>query len=81
MKERKTIGKCIIAFCLIFVLGIGMMAGCGQEKKEGFTVSFDTCTNLETNKIKERVVKAGELVSQPNVYPAEEKYSNYLIEG
>lgn len=80
MREKKTIFTRVVALCLVLMLGMSVMTGC-EKKKEGFTVVFDTCTNLETNKIKERVVKAGELVSQPNVYPAEEKYSNYLIEG
>lgn len=80
MKEIRTVRRYVIAFCLMLALGASVMTGC-EPKQEGFTVSFNTCTNLETNKIKERVVKAGELVSQPNVYPAEEKYSNYLIEG
>ncbi len=80
MKERKTIRKGIISLCLVLVLGISVLTGC-EPKVDGFTVTFNTCTNLETNKIKERVIKAGELVSQPNVYPVEEKYSNYQIEG
>lgn len=80
MRKKRMVIKRIIAIGLLLALSMGVMAGC-ETAKGVYTVAFDTCTNLQTNKIKERTVKAGELVSQPNVYPSEEKYSNYLIEG
>lgn len=81
MKGRRTLGRRILTFCLVLVMVVSVFAGCGGKTTEGYTVTFDICTNLETNKIQDRVVKEGELVSQPNVYPSDVKYSSYLIEG
>ena len=81
MKGRRTLGKHILTLCLVLTMVVSVFAGCGGKSTEGYTVTFDVCTNLETNKIKERVVQEGELVSQPNVYPSDVKYSSYLIEG
>lgn len=66
-------------FCIVLMLGMLLLFGC--QSRDEYTVTFNTCTNLETNKIKDRAVKAGEKVAKPNVFMADEEYSNYLIEG
>lgn len=81
MKGRRTLGRRILMICLVLVMSVSLFAGCGGKNKDGYTVTFDVCTNLETNKIKDREVKEGELISQPNVYPSDVKYSSYVVEG
>lgn len=65
---------------LCVLISMCLVSGC-SIKSEDCTVTFNTCTNLNTNKIKERTVAKGEKVSKPNVYPSDEEYSNYLISG
>ena len=79
MERRKRIKDYIITLCAVLGLGIFVLTGC-QLKKE-YTVSFNTCTNLQTNKVKDRSVKAGAKVSKPNVYIADDEYSYYLVTG
>lgn len=78
MKKGKRVR--ISALCLAFLLCIPALSGCGGTSKE-CTVTFNTCTNLETNTVKERAVRKGETVSKPNVYTLDEEYSNYLVSG
>ena len=65
---------------MLVLLAMVMLCGCGSKTQE-FTVRFNTCTELETNKIKDRTVAAGEKVSQPNLYVSDDKYTNFVIEG
>ncbi len=70
----------LIYLCLALALSMSVLSGCNLLSKE-YTVTFNTCTNLKTNKIKERTVAAGGKVTQPNVYATDKEYSNYLISG
>lgn len=79
-KENKKIKNYILVFLTMFVLGVLTFTGC--QSKKGYTVTFNTCTTMETNKIKDRIVAEGEKVSKPNLYMSDEKYSkNCLVEG
>ncbi len=80
MENKKNIGKRVLILCATLVLGLFALAGC-QSSGDGYSVTFNTCTNLKTNKLKDRTVKAGEKITRPNLYMADEKYSNYLVEG
>ena len=80
MKKRNIICKRVLNFCAVLVLGLFALVGC-QSSGDGYSVTFNTCTNLETNKLKDRTVKAGEKIARPNLYMADEKYNNYLVEG
>ena len=80
MGKRNNMCKRIFALCMALVLGMLTLAGC-QSSGNGYTVTFNTCTNLETNKLKDRTVKEGEKITRPNLYMSDEKYSNYLVEG
>lgn len=72
--------KYIPAFYLLLILGVLSFTGCQSGKT--YTVRFNTCTNAETNKIKDRTVAEGEKVSKPNLHMSDEKYSNNcLVEG
>ena len=59
MGKRNNMCKRIFALCMALVLGMLTLAGC-QSSGNGYTVTFNTCTNLETNKLKDRTVKEGE---------------------
>lgn len=65
---------------LILLAGILLFSGC-QPKEEGYHVTFNTCTNLKTTKIKERTVSAGATITKPNVSVIDEEYSNYVVVG
>lgn len=80
MEKKRFICRRVLSFCIVLVLGIFTLVGC-QSQGDGYSVTFNTCTKLETNKLKDRTVKAGEKIARPNLYMADEKYDNYLVEG
>lgn len=79
MKNKKNMRGLVSVFCMALLLSVFALTGC-QLKKE-YTVSFNTCTNQKTNKVKDREVKAGEKVTKPNVYMTDDAFSNYLVAG
>ena len=79
MKNKKNMKGLISVFGMALLMSVLMFTGC-QLKRE-YTVSFNTCTNVKTNKVKDREVKAGEKVTKPNVYMTDDAYSNFLVAG
>lgn len=77
-KVRKT-GSFICAFSFVILTMLFVLTGC--QSQAGYTVVFNTCTSLETTKIKDRTVSPGETMKRPNVSMVDDEYSNYIVTG
>lgn len=76
-----------ICYCL-FLLGImTVFVGCksseesSQSAQTSYTVTFNLCTDLQTNKILDRTVESGETVDEPTVAVRGENPRNLRIIG
>lgn len=81
MKNR-TIKKHNLILLLLAVIVSGMLvfSGC-SSKKEGYTVTFNTCTSLSTTKVNAYTVEPGSTISKPNLSIIDDEYSDYMVVG
>ena len=72
------IGALIAAVCIAVaaIVVIGNLTG-----KNGYTVKFELCTDLQTTKVLDRTVAAGSFLEEPEVYVTGDNEENWEISG
>ena len=89
MKKKKLL-KAITYICsCLFLFGAAFfVSGCESESNQGsieeeasYTVKFELCTELQTNKIIDRKVNGGQTVDEPNVAIRGDNPKNLQIVG
>ena len=77
-KWLKTLLSCMLCIMTMF----GTLTGCGVEKDDGMrTVTFDLCTDLETNPLLPKEVAKGDIVAKPTAVVTGENPNNAVLEG
>lgn len=81
MKNRTIRKHNLILLMLVGILfGMLVLSGCSL-KKGTCTVTFNTCTSLNTTKVNTHTVEPGSTINKPNLTIIDDEYSDYVVVG
>ncbi len=81
-KKQMMIGLCaLLAVVCIAVAAVLLIGQFASKSKNGYTVTFELCTDLKTTTVLDRQVEPGAFLEEPEVYVTESNEENWEIKG